>query len=105
VGEKGKKDVPCEKTARRLAERWRVRCFLGCAPLLVLEGDHVLTVRGCQRILSYTTEDILLLAGGRGVRVEGRRLLCRSFSAGAITVVGEILRLSYETPWEKGGEL
>ena len=68
------------------------------SPLIVLEGSKRLTVHGCRRILSYTTEELLLSLGGSALRIEGGRLRCSSFSGGAITVLGEIQGMRYEHP-------
>ena len=97
VNRRKEENVCCsQKTSLgRLWRRWRDAGGIGCVPMLILEGERVLTVRGCQHILSYTTEVIRLALGERCLQVEGERLLCRSFSAGAITVVGRISALKY----------
>lgn len=62
---------------------------------LALSGQNELTLWGCQQILSYCAEEILLSLGARTLHVTGRGLLCSAFGAGAVTVTGEIDALSF----------
>lgn len=62
---------------------------------VVLRGEKSATVYGCRKILWYSPERICLLVEGRGVSVTGRSLYCASFSAGTVTLVGEVLGAVY----------
>ncbi len=62
---------------------------------LALSGQRELTLWGCQHILSYCAEEILLSVGTRTLCVQGRGLLCAAFGAGAVTVTGEIATLAF----------
>ncbi len=62
---------------------------------LALSGQRELTLWGCQRILSYSAEEIVLSVGARTLRVTGKELLCTAFGAGAVTVTGEIDTLAF----------
>ncbi len=63
---------------------------------LSLSGREELTVRGCRRILAYSEERIVLLLGKTALAIQGRRLLCSAFEAGAVVVKGSIDTLSFE---------
>ena len=63
---------------------------------LSLCGRGELSVRGCRRIVHYAPERICLDLGKEVLRVEGRGLLCASFGAGEVRVVGEIDVIGFE---------
>lgn len=66
-----------------------------CTDTAVLRGERCATVYGCHRILYYAPERICLAVGKRRVSVIGRELLCTSFSAGCVTVAGEVEGILY----------
>ena len=66
-----------------------------CADTAVLRGTHGACVYGCRRILHYAPERICLSLGKRRITVRGEGLLCTSFSAGCVTVAGEIEGIRY----------
>ena len=66
-----------------------------CTDTAVLRGTHGACVYGCRRILHYAPERICLSLGKRRITVRGTGLLCTSFSAGCVTVAGEIDGIRY----------
>ena len=68
-------------------------------PSDVLEGSfslevrerHAVYMRGCRRIVKYSTDEMIMAAKGFEIRIRGRRLICSTYHYGAITVEGEIL--------------
>ena len=64
--------------------------------LVEIRGRYALCVSGCGKILTYTP-DVICVAMGRGcLRIEGKRLICTSYHAGAVGVDGLICRVSFE---------
>ena len=62
---------------------------------LELRGRNELLLCGCDGILCYSSERILLNQRGYRVSVEGRRLTMSSYSDGRINICGEIDRIGY----------
>lgn len=66
-------------------------------------GRMLLIVSGARRVLRYTTELLLLDLGETALKVEGRELLCRSFSSGVMEVKGAVSGVCF-FHWENGSE-
>lgn len=64
--------------------------------MLELRGRENLLVRGCRKILLYTTEEIRLLLCEYILVVRGKGLYCASYYAGAVCVDGVISSLEME---------
>lgn len=80
-----------------LAVHLDVPADLTCGGLrLELLGRSTLTVHGVTRILTYTPTRICLALEKGTLAVEGERLLCASYLAGAVGVEGRVDRLSFE---------
>ncbi len=73
-------------------------------PLIVLRGQHELTVYGCRKILLYTPPEIRLSMRKRQLCIFGKALSCTSFSGGAVTVEGMIEAIRYENMLSEGKE-
>lgn len=70
--------------------------------LVQLYGEHSVMAYGCRRILLYTQEEIQLLRGKDTVlRILGDALCCTCFSAGAVTVQGQIHGVLFEVATTK----
>ncbi len=69
--------------------------FLG-EGLVEIRGRYAVCVKGCGKILTYTPEEICVRMGQGCLRIEGKRLICTSYHAGAIGVDGMIDRVSFE---------
>lgn len=63
---------------------------------LTLSGQSELTVRGCRRILEYSTDLILLLLSGVVLEISGEGLLCRVFTPERITVCGRVSAICFK---------
>lgn len=61
-----------------------------------LQGRNVLLVHGCRRILHYTPDILRFLMKGCVLCVEGKRLICHTYLAGAVGVEGQIDRICFE---------
>ncbi len=62
---------------------------------LELRGRNTLTVHGCRKILDFSTCAIRLALPGVDLLVEGDRLTCTSYLAGAVGIEGCICRLEF----------
>ena len=62
---------------------------------LDLRGRHTLTVYGCRRIVDFSPTEILLSMEDCGLLVEGERLTCTSYLAGAVGIEGCICRIAF----------
>lgn len=71
--------------------------------LIEIKGRHSVTVFGCDRILSYGTEEIILSVGDGAVTVSGEALVCVSYCAGCVSVEGRINGVQFRDGVE-GGE-
>ena len=60
-----------------------------------LQGRNSLLVHGCRKILHYTPEALHLLMKGCVLCIEGERLICHTYLAGAVGVDGLINRLCF----------
>lgn len=63
---------------------------------LDMRGRHTLTVHGCRRILDYTPGLIRLSLGAYNLSVQGERLVCTSYLAGAVGIEGCICAINIE---------
>ncbi len=63
---------------------------------LDLRGRHTLTVYGCRRIVDFSPCTIRLALTGCDLVVEGDRLMCTSYLAGAVGIEGCICRMNFE---------
>ena len=78
-----------------LAERWSQNFMIRSEPTVVLCGEGELTAYGCRRIVLYTQPEIRLAMRRKTLCICGDRLICTSFSAGTVTVEGEIRAIRY----------
>ena len=62
---------------------------------LDLRGRNSLTVYGCRRIVDFSPTEIRLAMGSCDLLVEGERLLCTSYLAGAVGIEGCICRMAF----------
>lgn len=85
-----------------VAARYRFRRDPAGGARIVLEGQRRAVLYGCRKILSYSEEQIVLSLGRKSVSLCGKRLYCVSFSAGTVTVEGEIDGVLYGEPSGKG---
>ncbi len=69
--------------------------FLG-EGLVEIRGRSAVCVKGCEKILTYTPEEIRIGMGRGCLRIEGKRLVCTSYHAGAVGIDGLICRVSFE---------
>ncbi len=60
-----------------------------------LRGRNTLTVYGCQRIVDFTPCCIRLSLAGCDLLVEGERLTCTAYLAGAVGIEGCICRMEF----------
>ncbi len=80
----------------------RAKRYFGGAfsEMAVLYGNRRATVRGCGKILFYSTEEIRLALRGRELSLRGDDLRCVSFAGGSVTVVGTLRAVEFR---ESGG--
>lgn len=62
---------------------------------LDLRGRNTLTVYGCRRIVDFTPTSIRLAMANCDLLVEGMRLSCTSYLAGAVGIEGRIDRVMF----------
>ena len=96
-GEKGEKVGMRERLCRLLDLPPDV---LPGESLVEIRGRGALSVSGCRGILEYTPERIRLALKRGSLSVEGKRLSCASYLAGAVTVDGWIERVRFEEETE-----
>ena len=60
----------------------------GC--FIEMRGRHSITVRGCRRVIKYSTENIVLKMKSETIEITGRRLRCLTYLSGAVTIEGKI---------------
>ena len=73
---------------------------LGSGLRLDMRGRHTLTVHGCTRILDFSPTAIRLGLQEGTLTVEGERLICTSYLAGAVGIEGYICAISFCDPCE-----
>ncbi len=69
---------------------------------LDLRGRNTLTVYGCRRIVDFSPTKICLAMEKCYLSVEGRRLSCTSYLAGAVGIEGCICRMAFCDEGEEG---
>lgn len=69
---------------------------LGGAGTVEIRGRNYVNIKEGGRILLYTPEKITVDSPAGAVTVEGRRLVCTSYTTGAVTVDGFVERVSFE---------
>ena len=57
---------------------------------MTIEGQRRVTIYGCRRIVVYSPLEIRLMLAKEEISVIGETLYCSSFSAGTVTVEGNI---------------
>jgi hypothetical protein len=60
---------------------------------LTLSGEGALCVQGCVSLCSFTEEQVVILAGKRCLRVEGKELFCAELEAGKLLIIGTVTAL------------
>ena len=65
----------------------------GCA--IEIRGRNSMIIRGCRRIIKYSTERIIIKMCRQVIEITGKRLTCLSYLSGAIAVEGIIDSLSF----------
>ncbi len=93
------KHPPAKKSARPLSE-WLSVCLdipsdVTDGMRIDLRGRHTLTVHGCRRILDFSPSEIRLSLSGTTLCIQGERLICSSYLAGAVGVEGCISGLFF----------
>ncbi len=63
---------------------------------VVLAGNGEAVITGCQRILRYGEEEMILALSKGTLSVRGKGLFCFSFEGGAVTLRGAISALLLE---------
>ncbi len=86
----------------RLAKRYGDAANRG-GELIVLHGGRGVTVYDCRRILHYSPSEICLRVGARAVSVTGKGLYCTSFSAGTVSVSGQVSGVALREDRGTGG--
>ena len=96
---KTKGDVAMSEKARsftaRIKDRYAMSERVGARETVIVRGQRCATVYGCRKILFYSPCEIRLCMGRRVLSVLGERLLCTCFSAGSVTVEGQICGVFY----------
>lgn len=65
--------------------------------MVVMRGQSGVTVYGCRKILLYSPCEIRLRVGKKELSVLGKNLFCTCFSAGSVTVEGQVSGVLYRT--------
>lgn len=63
---------------------------------LTLDGGKIAEINGCVRVISYTSEKIILAVTGNRLTLNGKGMTLSSFFSGEITVSGEIMSITTE---------
>lgn len=79
----------------RLGERLDIPADVLGGVYLEMRGRNNLIVKGCRKILLYTTEEVRLLLNGDRLSVTGSRLYCTAYHSGVIEIDGVIDRISF----------
>lgn len=61
-----------------------------------LRGRHCLFIQGCRRIQKYSPEHITVNLRSDNMSVKGERLVCTSYHAGAVSIEGLIVSVSFD---------
>ena len=61
-----------------------------------LRGKNSVFVGGCRRILSYSPLLIVLEVKGDKIRIKGKRLICTSYHADAVSIEGLITSVCFD---------
>ena len=96
-----------ESLRERLRRRYGAHALFGERERITLEGGRRAVVYGCMAIVVYSPCEIRLRLSHEELSVVGERLYCSSFSAGTVTVegnVGGVLYRSYQKMREKEGK-
>ena len=62
---------------------------------LEMRGRHSLTVHGCRRILDFTPCEVRLALKDACLIIEGKRLICTAYLAGAVGIEGCICSIRF----------
>ena len=65
----------------------------GC--FIEIRGRNSVVVRGCRKIIKYSTENIVLKMKRDLVEIAGKKLTCLTYFSGAVSVEGIIDSLSF----------
>lgn len=80
-----------EKFIERLVGGYDVPPELLCGGCHVeIRGRNRVTVRGCKKIVRYSTENIILKMKCDFLEIHGKRLCCLTYLSGAVVVEGLI---------------
>ncbi|MBQ7335430.1 MAG: YabP/YqfC family sporulation protein [Clostridia bacterium] len=82
---------------QKLSERHYTSEPILCTDTVVLHGQGGATVYSCRRILLYAPERICLLTQKRQICLNGKNLICTSFTAGTVRVDGRIESIRFCT--------
>lgn len=63
---------------------------------LTLDCGRIAEINGCVRVISYTSEKIVLAVPGNRLTLNGKGMTLSSFFSGEITVSGEITSVATE---------
>ncbi|MBR6807645.1 MAG: YabP/YqfC family sporulation protein [Clostridia bacterium] len=75
----------------RLAKSLDFPCdTFGNIPSLEIKGNFEATAYGCTKVLDYSTDTVKLATVKQNIIFEGRNLILSDFTAGAISVMGQI---------------
>ena len=72
----------------------------GC--FVEIRGRNSIIVRGCRKVVKYSTENIVLKLKRDLIEITGKKLICLTYLSGALSVEGIIDSLSFVKMY--GGE-
>ncbi len=84
-----------QRSVNPLSKANRPRPPLFFADSVILRGRTGAVIQGSRHILFYHSDRICVDLGTEKVSVTGAHLVCTSFSAGAVALVGEIDAVSF----------
>lgn len=73
----------------------------GC--FIELHGRNKIVIRGCRKIIKYSSEIVILKMFREIVEIRGKRLICITYLAGAVSVEGLVDSVGFVKK-EKGEE-
>lgn len=79
----------------RLGERLDIPADVLTGVYLEMRGRRNLVVKGCRKILLYTTVEVRLLLGKDRLSVCGAGLYCTAYHSGVVEIDGRIDRISF----------